>query len=130
MKKWSQIIFWSLLLLSIIILILNVGIALILFGILILVALIIHVIVGYRLRKFNNPLLIISSINLFLFALVRPDGGHIISANGLSRICELFGGFYGFNSDYLNFYYFATIFLFISQISLDLYLLKWSKYQK
>lgn len=113
--------FWTTFVLAIIILFLNVGLGLVAFGIVILPMLVSHFIIGLRLDKLQErkPAIVFSSINLVAFALVRPDGVHVIAESGLSSLLDIFGINGGYDSEYENYFAFSALALFLVQLLVD-----------
>jgi hypothetical protein len=113
--------YWITFGLSVIVLLLNFGLGLLGLGIIILPVLILHFAVGLKLHRIkNNSLLLISACNLLAFALIRPDGVHTISDNGLSSLLDIFGISGGFDPRYENHYFIGSLILLIVQMAFDL----------
>jgi hypothetical protein len=110
-------------------LLLNVGIGLIALGLVILPILMLHFIIGLSLTKLQNhkPTVILSAINLLTFALLRPDGVHSLSDNGLSSFLDLVGISAGYNRDYEDYFVYSSLLLLLVQVILDLRLRKLSR---
>jgi hypothetical protein len=121
-----KIFYWVAFGLSAIILPLNFGLGLIAMGIVILPILVLHLSVGLGLNAIKNhdTLIVVSSINLLTFALVRPDGVHAFTDSGLSAILELFGIYSGYNYKNADYFFFASLILLFIQVVLDLRLRK------
>ena len=114
--------YWSCFALTIIILALNVGLVLFGLGLLILPVFVLHADNGQKIRNLRgyDGLIIFSSLNLLLFALMKPDGTHTISENGLSRVLGFFGVNAGFYDNYKNWYFIACFFLLVFQFIAEL----------
>jgi hypothetical protein len=119
-------IFWAAFGLAIITLLLNVGIGLIATGLVILPVLMLHFIIGLSLTKLQNhkSAIILSAINLLTFALLRPDGVHSLSDNGLSSFFDLVGISAGYNRDYEDYFVYSSLLLLLVQVIVDLRLRK------
>lgn len=119
-------VYWVAFGLSIIILFSNIGLGLIALGLVILPILILHVIIGLSLPKLQNHKLAIflSAINLLTFALLRPDGVHSLSDNGLSSFLDLVGISAGYNRDYEDYFVYSSLLLLLVQVIADLRLRK------
>ncbi|NOS92968.1 MAG: hypothetical protein HOP30_13675 [Cyclobacteriaceae bacterium] len=117
-----KIVYWILFCLSLAALILNFGLGLIGFGIFIFPMLILHISNGLRLSKLNDHkvAVILSVVNLFAFALLRPDGVHAMTGNGLSALLDLVGIDGGYNSADVNLYFGAACVLFFIQLVMDI----------
>jgi|SRR5688572_28144431 len=118
--------YWTALGFSVILLVLNFGIGLIAMAIFILPLLILHLRNGLSLNniKGDNTLMIISALNLLAFALIRPDGVHTLSDNGLSAFLSKFGVHAGYDAGMENYYLAASLILLVFQIAIDLKLRK------
>jgi hypothetical protein len=118
--------YWALFGLSLLTLALNFGLGLFALGIIILPVLMLHLVLGLSLDKVQDhkSLIILSSFNLLAFALVRPDGVHTISDNGLSSFLELFGIYAGYDAQFENLYFLASIILLVAQLVIELRLRK------
>jgi hypothetical protein len=121
-----RIVYWATLALSVCILLLNVGLVLIGLGLLVLPILVLHVGNGIGLDrvKERNILPLVSTINLLAFALVRPEGVHAITENGLSAFLDVFGINSGFNRTYEGYYSAAAIALLVIQLIIELWVRK------
>ncbi len=121
--------YWTSFALSVIIIPLNFGLGLIVMGIVILPALILHLTIGLSLNRIknHNTLIIVSAVNLLTFALIRPDGVHALTDNGLSSLLGIFGIYAGYNYEYENYFSIASLILLILQVIVDLILLKIKK---
>jgi len=117
-----KIVYWVSFSLSLAALILNAGLLLFGFGIFIFPMLILHISNGLRLSKLKDHKVsvIISVFNLFVFALLRPDGVHAMTNNGLSTLLDLVGIDAGYNSADKNLYFGAASVLFFIQVIMDL----------
>ncbi len=111
---------------SVLILFLNAGLGIFVFGIFILPVLVLHFVNGLRSESLNENrrTVIFSIINLLAFALIRPDGVHVTNGNGLSSLLEILGFSGGYNSYYESYYYFAALLLLIIQFILEIKLRK------
>jgi hypothetical protein len=114
--------YWITFGLSVIVLVLNFGLGLLGLGIIILPVLILHFTVELSLHRIKNSslLIVISACNLLAFALIRPDGVHTTTDNGLSSLLDIFVISGGFDSSYENHYFIASLILLIVQIVFDL----------
>ncbi|MFD2513345.1 hypothetical protein ACFSRY_05660 [Pontibacter locisalis] len=128
-KRTVQAYFWVTFLISLLALFLNGGLGLLVFGIVILAALIFHVIVGlkwkYSINK--NYLITLSATNLLLFALVRVDGVHAFTDSGLSALLNLIGLSGGYSRRYEELFMWTSLLLFISQVVIDIALYRKNK---
>lgn len=124
--------YWVTFGLSVIILALNFGLGLLVLGLLILPVLIIHLTIGLKLDKFENykTSIILSAINLLAFALIRPDGIHTLTDNGLSSVLGIFGIFAGYNRKYENYFEIVSLVLLLIQAIMDLRLRKFDRANK
>jgi hypothetical protein len=128
-KRTVQAYFWVTFLISLLALFLNGGLGLLVFGIVILAALIFHVVIGlkWKYSKNNNYLITLSATNLLLFALVRIDGVHTLTDSGLSALLDLIGLRGGYSRRYEELFMWSSLLLFISQIVIDIALYRKSK---
>jgi hypothetical protein len=117
--------FWLFFAITLFILLLNIGLFFVVFGIVLFPILIIHVLVGIRMQflKNNKWLVVLSFLNLLFFALIRPDGVHETTHIGLSSFLELFGMYGFYNPENEQFYFTATSVILIIQILIDVRLL-------
>jgi hypothetical protein len=124
--KAIKIFYWTTLGLSIVILPLNFGLGLIAIGLVILPILILHTAIGLNLSKLENykNSLVFSGTNLLIFALIRPDGVHAFTDNGLSSILDLFGVYGGYNREYEDYFFFGSLSLLLIQAIADIRLRK------
>lgn len=124
-----KIFYWSTFVLSVAALLLNVGLGLFALGIIILPVLALHFAVGLvigRIRE-RRPLIIISAINLLVFALIRPDGVHTFTDTGLSSLLELVGIDLGYSDRHENLFTTLSLVLLVVQPGLDIWLRKLAK---
>lgn len=124
-----KIYYWTTLLISIFILILNTGLLLIVLGIIILPTIILHISVGLKqniFEAYKTPMLI-SSTSFLTFALVRPDGVYSFNSSGLSSFLELFGLFWGYSEHYENHFLVSSIILLLFQLSIEITLIRFKK---
>ncbi len=121
-----KVVYWITFCLSMAALLLNLGLGLFAFGIVIIPLLILHVSNGLQLNKLTNHkvAVILSAINLLAFALLRPDGAHTFTDTGLSALLDVLGIDAGFNRRNENFYFGTSIALFFIQVVIDLWLRK------
>jgi hypothetical protein len=126
MSNFIKYYYWVTFGLSIVALLANVGIGLIALGIALVPTVILHVQNGLHLKRFGNhkKLILLSSTNLLIFALVRPDGVHSLDENGLSAVLDLFGVHSGYDSAYENHLTITALLLLALQLFLDLRLRK------
>src|SRR5687767_7764479 len=119
--KTVKILYWITFAFTITILPLNFGLGLVAVGIVILLILILHLTNGLSLHKLENhrASIILSAVNMLLFALARPDGVHAITDNGLSSLLDIFGINSGYNNEYENYYFTASIILLFAQLIMD-----------
>ncbi len=91
-----------------------------------------HLIIGKKLKQLKKYkwLIIISSLNLLLFALIRTDGVHVTSNIGFSVLSELLGFSGSFNRDYEYLYFYISLISLSIQLIIELILLKLSKNNK
>jgi len=135
-EKKIEILYWGIFILSVFILLINFGIILISLELLLfLPALILHFILGLKLKKINDLkngfiFIFVSSISLLLSALFRVDGAHTFSENGLSSFLSLFGLFAGFNEEYINQYFLISFISLAVMITTDIIILKKIKANK
>ena len=121
-----KVFYWAAFALSLFILPLNFGLGLVAFAIIILPILILHFLLGLNLGKLKKYklLVVVAACNLLAFALVRPDGVHTITDNGLSAFLDLFGIHAGFSDENESLYFMASFALLIVQLAVDITL--WS----
>lgn len=124
-----KIFYWATFSAAVIILPLNFGLGLIGMGLFILPVLILHLIVALSLNKLHDrkALVTLSGLNLLIFALVRPDGVHSFTDNGLSALLEIFGIHGGYNSKYENYFFYTSLVLLVLQVIINLWLRKLSR---
>lgn len=115
-------IYWITFLLSIVVLPLNIGLVLVVFGGIILPILILHLIIGIQLHKLekHKRTVLLSAINLLAFTLIRPDGVHVFNANGISSVLKIFGIRAGYSYEYEDYCVLISIILIIVQIFLEI----------
>lgn len=120
-----MIFFWVTFIASIVILILSFGLILYVGGLLFLGMFFLHSYVGINLNKMEakEHFVLISAINILIFSLIRIDGAHVISHNGLSSLLDLVDINWGYNSAYKNLFLGFSIILLIFQLLLDLALI-------
>ncbi len=118
----SKIFYWITFVLTIFILLMNVGIGLMALGVVIVPLLILHFINGRHFDKIANHrmAMVLSSANFLLFALIRPDGGHTLNDNGLSLLLEIFGMYWGYDRAYEDYYAFGSLALLVVQAIMDI----------
>lgn len=121
-----KIFYWSTFGLSVIILPLNIGLGLIALGLMILPILILHLAIGIGLSKIQNhkASIILSASNLLIFVLIRPDGVHAFTDNGLSSFLDLFGIYAGYDHKYEGSFFVASLILMLVQVIMDIRLRK------
>src|SRR5688572_339193 len=124
--------YWTTFGLSIIVLPLNFGLGLVVFGLVILPVIILHDIVGLNLSRIEHhkTLIILSGINLLIFALIRPDGVHTFTDNGLSSVLDIFGITAGYNRVYENYFFVGSLILLLVQLIMEIRLRKLVKVNK
>lgn len=122
-------IFWLTFGLSIVILPLNIGLGLMVLGLVILPVLILHLNVGLSLNKIQNHkgAIVCSAINLLVFALVRPDGVHAFTESGLSSLLSIIGINAGYNYKHENYFFYSSLVLLLVQVIIDLRLRKFAR---
>ena len=108
--------------LAVVVLPLNFGLGLIAFGLVILPVLVLHLAIGLALGhiKKHKILVIFSAINLLVFALIRPDGVHAFTDNGLSALLEIFDVHAGYDRRYENTFFVGSATLLLVQVIIDL----------
>jgi hypothetical protein len=113
-----KVFYWTTFGLSIIILPLNFGLGLVAMGLVILPLLILHLTIGLRVNRLENNIvsIFLSAVNLLLFALIRPDGVHAITDNGLSSALDIFGINAGYNRNYENHFFIGSFILLLVQV--------------
>ncbi len=121
--------YWTTFGLSVIILPLNIGLGLIALGLVILPILILHLTIGVGLNKIPNhkTSIILSASNLLIFALIRPDGVHAFTDNGLSSLLDIFGIYAGYDRKYENGFFVASLILLLVQVIMDVRLRKFAR---
>lgn len=131
-KRIAIFYFWFSFVVSILAFVSNVGIGLFALGIFILTVVILHLIVGLKLNNaYNRSLfIIISATNLLLLSLLRIDGAHTITDNGLSALLDHVGIEWGYNRKYENAFFYSTFVLLVSQLVIDYYLNKSLKFDR
>lgn len=119
-------VYWFSFLVSIFVLINSLGLMLMFFGIPILILLFYHIKVGLNLASLvgKSELLLLSSLNLLLFALIRNDGAHTLSTNGLNSLLQLFNRNWGYDRTYENAFMLSALASFIIQIYFEIRLVK------
>lgn len=124
-----KIFHWATFCAAVIILPLNFGLGLIAMGLFTLPVLILHFIVALSLNRLHDrkALVILSGLNLFIFALVRPDGVHSFTDNGLSALLGIFGIHGGYSYKYENYFFYTSLVLLVLQVIIDLWLRKLSR---
>ena len=124
--------YWTTFGLSLVILPLNIGLGIVVIGLVILPVLILHFIIGLNLSKIEHhiSLIILSGINLLIFALIRPDGVHTFTDNGLSSALDIFGINAGYNREYENYFFVGSLILLIAQLIMEIRLIKLVKVNK
>jgi len=127
-----KIFYWTTFGLSLIILPLNFGLGLVAIGLVILPLLILHLAVGLGVNRLKNHIvsIILSAVNLLLFAFIRPDGVHAITDNGLSSALDIFGINAGYNRNYENHFFIGSLILLLIQAIMDIRLWKIAKSNK
>lgn len=113
--KGVKIYYWVTLALSIVILFLNFGIALMLFGLIILPVIVLHTVTGLRLNKIEpqKKSIIVSATTLLIFSLIRPDGVHTLHDTGLSSVLEIFGIFWGYCYNFENYFVLLSLIILL-----------------
>ena len=121
--------YWILFGITIIALIASTGLFLILSAIVVLPVLMFHVAVGIRLKHLTSrvSLVVCSAINMLLFALVRPDGVHVINQSGLTELLDIIGIRFKYHGEHEELFLLLTLILFIAQAVLELVLFKSSR---
>lgn len=121
-KKAIKIIYWVLFILSVLILPLNFGLGLVAFAVMLLPLMLLHGMIGVKIDSLENnkTLLMVSAICPLMFALLRPDGVHAITDNGLSSVLDLIGINAGFDRDYENQFSIASLAVLLLQLVVDL----------
>ncbi|MCX2745623.1 hypothetical protein OO013_17205 [Mangrovivirga sp. M17] len=124
--KSINIIYWLTFLISIVILPLNFGLGLIAMSIIIVPVLIMHVSNGLKLKKIEKYkiAIFISTFNLLIFSLIRPDGVHAINENGLSSLLDVFHINAGYKREYENYFFIFSFILLLFQLIIELRLRK------
>jgi len=104
----------------------NAGLGLFALALFIIPIFILHAGIGLSIPKLKDHKtgLIVSSVNLLFFVLMRPDGAHAFTQTGLSSILEYFGVHIGPTRKYENELFFGSIALLLLQVVLDLRLRK------
>lgn len=127
-----KVFYWTTFGLSIIILPLNFGLGLVAIGLVILPLLILHLAIGLTVNRLENHRIsiILSALNLLIFALIRPDGVHAFTDNGLSSALDLVGINAGYNSNYENHFFIGSLILLLVQAIMDIRLWKVAKTNK
>ena len=122
----NRYLYWGTFALSVFVLQLNIGLGIIVMIWAIIPVLILHAIVGLRLNKIEQrkDLLTISSLNLLAFSLIRPDGVHAFTDNGLSSLLWIFGVDGGYNRGYENYFFWGSVVLLVGQVVIELILRK------
>ena len=117
--KWF---YWITFILSAFILQLNVGLGLVALAIVIIPIIAFHIIVGLSLHLLEKHriLILFSITNLLLFALIRADGVHVISDNGLSSLLYLFGINGGYSEAHEMEFFIATVVLALVQLGVEI----------
>jgi hypothetical protein len=114
---------------SIIIIPLNMGLGLIALGLIILPILFLHLAIGLNLNKIENykTAIILSATNLLTFALIRPDGVHAFTDNGMSSVLNNFGINAGYNHKHEDYFFLASLILLLVQVIMDIRLRKFKR---
>jgi hypothetical protein len=130
--KLVKIFYWTTFGLSVLILPLNFGLGLFAIGLVILPILVLHLTIGLRLNriKIRTVSIILSGINLLLFSLIRPDGVHTFTDNGLSSFLDIFGIQAGYNHNYEDHFFIGSLMLLLFQAIMDIRLRKIAKSSK
>lgn len=117
--------YWILFGIAIVALIASAGLFLMLSAVLVLPVLLVHLTIGFRLALLKRKVVLVlcSAINMLLFALVRPDGVHVINQNGLTELLDLVGVHFRFRSEHEGLFTFLALILFVIQVVLELVLL-------
>ena len=117
-----RIFYWATFLLSVIIIPHDLGLGLITVGLFILPVLVLHIEIGLSLNRINgcDILIAFSAINLLVFALIRPDGAHAFTDNGLSAALGIVGIDSGYNRSYEDYFFFGSLVLLLVQLVVDL----------
>lgn len=127
--KAIRIFYWIAFALTILTLLLNFGIGLVALAIIILPILVLHFLTGLSLVRLQNHrlLIFISASNLFLFALLRPDGVHTLNENGLSALLNEFNIHGGYNHRYENELTVVSLALLVIQAIIEIILFRIKK---
>lgn len=127
-----KVFYWTTFGLSIIILPLNFGLGLVAIGLVILPLLILHLAIGLAANRLKNHRIsiILSSANILLFTLIRPDGVHSFTDNGLSAVLDILGVNAGYNRNYENHFFIGSLMLLLVQAIMDIRLWKIAKKNK
>ncbi len=127
--KTVKLFFWTTFVLSIAILFLNLGLGLIAFGIILLPVFILHFAIGLSLDRIqkHRTAIILSSLNLLTFVLIRPDGVHAFTESGLSSILNIFGVNARYSRQYEDYFFSASLVLLLLQLIIDLRLRKFAR---
>ncbi len=117
--------YWIFFGIAIVALIASVGLFLMLSAVVVLPVLFVHLTVGFRLALLKRKVVLVlcSVINLLLFALVRPDGVHVINQSGLTELLDLVDVHFRFHSEHEGLFTFLALILFVIQVVLELVLL-------
>lgn len=88
-----KVYFWMSLVVSILALLVNIGLFIVVIGLIVLPLIVAQIKIGlnWELLKENTWLLIFASSNFLIFNLIRPDGAHKINQNGLSALLSTMG---------------------------------------
>jgi hypothetical protein len=117
--------YWILFGIAIVALIASAGLFLMLSAVLVLPVLLVHLTIGFRLALLKRKVVLVlcSAINMLLFALVRPDGVHVINQSGLTELLDIIGVHFRIHSEYEGLFALLALILFVIQVVLELVLL-------
>ena len=127
--KSIKAFYWATFGLSIVILPLNFGLGLVAIGLVIIPILFLHLTIGLKLSKIENHKIsiVLSGVNLLIFALIRPEGVHAFTDSGLSSIFGIFGIRTGFSHEYEDYFFIGSLMLLLVQAIMDIRLRKLSR---
>ena len=127
--KTAKVFYWTSFGLSVTILLLNFGLGLIAMRLVILPVLILHFAIGLGLDQIvdQKSAVILSAINLLLFALIRPEGVHAFTDNGLSSSLDFLGINAGYSYNYEDYFFIGGLVLLLVQAVMDIRLWKMAK---
>ena len=130
--KITRAYYWTSLIISVCALLLSFGLGLMALGIIILPIIIYNIKIGINLKRLQDKpkAVFFAASNWLIFALIRPDGVHATSENGLSSMLDIFGISGGYISDYENYYFTFSLLMIVIQIVTNYRLLKHIKLTK